>query len=275
MDSIFLSKPFTFIIRGKPFYVHASLVSACSAPLSCMISGPHKEAHQGFAILEEVTEDTFTRFVRWMYSKDYKAAEHTLSEDDWDPGSDTVLSSWSQAESNLSHTIGPDDWFDAPLGKKKKKNTPESTSLKQRFVSWGTTRFPVEPQTASDVRPNTVAMEDYTEVFLSHAQVYVFAEKYDIQPLKKLALKKLYDTLTCFALFHKRVKDILSLIKYVYAETSPSSTGTEDIRNMLMFYVATEMETVESHGGFKELLIEDPDMLGDFLATLARNIRTY
>lgn len=31
-------------------------------------------------------------------------------------------------------------------------------------------------------RSNEGPLEDYSEVFLSHARVYVFADKYDIEP---------------------------------------------------------------------------------------------
>lgn len=75
--------------------------------------------------------------------------------------------------------------------------------------------------------------EDYTDVFLSHACLCVFAEKYDIQPLKKLSCQKLQYTLADFTLYLERVGDIAILLKYVYANTSETKDGNEDIRTML------------------------------------------
>ena len=50
------------------------------------MNGYMSEATQGFARLEDVDIGTFVRFVRWMYSGDYTAAEHStdveLEEDD-------------------------------------------------------------------------------------------------------------------------------------------------------------------------------------------------
>ena len=40
-------------------------------------------------------------------------------------------------------------------------------------------------------RANSAPSEDYTNVFLSHAHVYALAEQFDIQPLKRLALRNL------------------------------------------------------------------------------------
>jgi hypothetical protein len=41
-----------------------------------------------------------------------------------------------------------------------------------------------------EVRQNSNLTEDYTTVFLGHAELYVFAEKWDIDVLKTLALSK-------------------------------------------------------------------------------------
>lgn len=61
--------------------------------------------------------------------------------------------------------------------------------------------------------------EDYTEVFLCHARLYVFAEKYDIEPLRKLSKQKIHQTLIGFHLYTERVGDIVVLLRYVYANT--------------------------------------------------------
>lgn len=63
-SSIFSSKPFNFIVQGKPIYAHAALIADCSAPLDRMINGHLSEAQQGYALLDDVDEDTFVRFIR-------------------------------------------------------------------------------------------------------------------------------------------------------------------------------------------------------------------
>ena len=70
---------------------------------------------------------------------------------------------------------------------------------------------PDDESIASAPRANSAPYEDYTNVFLSHAHVYVFAEKFDIQPLKRLALKSLHQTLAIFTLWPECVGDIAAL----------------------------------------------------------------
>ncbi|KAL9635166.1 MAG: hypothetical protein Q9164_003632 [Protoblastenia rupestris] len=165
-----------------------------------------------------------------------------------------------------------DMWTTAKKEKKKKKKlSPEKGSLKETFISHRyNDAFDSCPAPA--LRSNKSSQEDYSEVFLSHAQLYVFAEKYDVQLLKKLTLQKLQQTLAIYTLYPSRVEDVLSLVKYVYSETMPSQRGFEDIRTMLMHYIGSEMETLERHGGIKELFAGNQEMLDDFLVMFAQRI---
>jgi hypothetical protein len=54
-------------------------------------------------------------------------------------------------------------------------------------------------------RWNTNYCEDYTEVFLCHAPIYVFAHKYDIPKLCSIALFNLHDTLHAFHVHKERI----------------------------------------------------------------------
>ena len=240
-----------------------------------MINGHLSEAQQGFAILEDVDEGTFVRFTRWAYNRDYLAPEHTLVESsDWTsaqtPTSESPKESWG--DDSTSWSWGP------PKKGKEKKNTghPSSSkgSLRETFImqyhlqSFG---HSVDPSIPAP-RGNKAPEEDYTEVFLGHARMYVFAEKYDIKPLKTLALLKLHRTLSIFTLFPERVGDIITLLKYVYANTAEAVDGNEDIRTMLAHYVGCEMETLIKDGEIKDMMLDNGDMLGDFLKMFALKV---
>ena len=275
LRSIFASKPFTFIVQGKPLHVHAALISDCSEPLDRMINGQMSEAQQGFALLEDVDEGTFVRFIRWAYSKDYPAAEYILAE-----AGDETSAQASKSETSKETVVAiedPDnDWgsFSTKKDKKKKKHSSSSKGgLRESFISqydssWGTFSTFLLPAP----RGNKSPLEDYTEVFLGHARIYVFAEKYDIQSLKKLALDKLQHTLSIFTLYPERVGDVMALLKYVYANTAETLDGTDDIRTMLAHYIGTEMEVLIKDGEIKDLMLEDGEMLGDFLKMFALRV---
>ena len=242
-----------------------------------MINGHLSEAQQGFAILEDVDEGTFVRFIRWAYNKDYPAPEHTLVEDNSETSAQRPT-----PESSKDTYWGlndDDDWSGWSSKKgKKKKNTGHSSSskgsLRESFItkydssSWGHSVDASIP----GPRGNRAPEEDYSEVFLGHARMYIFAEKYDIQPLKTLALLKLHNTLSIYTLFPERVGDITTLLKYVYANTAEAVDGSEDIRTMLAHYIGCEMETLIKDGEIKDLMLDNGDMLGDFLKMFASRV---
>lgn len=123
-------------------------------------------------------------------------------------------------------------------------------------------------------RSNEGPLEDYSEVFLSHARVYVFADKYDIEPLRKLALKNLYQTLHSFTLYPERCGDVIALLKYSYTHTADRGEGVEGLRKMLTLYMGYEMFTLAGNKDFKNLLLEDGGaVLGDFLSMVIKKAR--
>ena len=122
-------------------------------------------------------------------------------------------------------------------------------------------------------RRNQSSAEVYSDVFLSHARLYVFAEKYDIQALKMLALGELYATLAVYNLYNTRTSDIIDLLRYVYCNTYEPSESAEDMRTLMTQYVGYEMDTLSRDEDFRDLMIEDGGaLLSDFLTTVRKRI---
>lgn len=274
------------------------------------MNGHMAEAQKGFATLQDVDECTFGRFIEWAYKGFYTAAEFTtvVGEDLDAAGScnedkhvvdisvqrtsdpiqeDEDKNFVAQGTNLLGFT--QEDW-DANRSKKsksRKKNicpdspTPRSAisrsareTLMQSFIS----RRPVERKEAILVPPprrNQSSAEIYHDVFLSHAQLYVFAEKYDIQPLKMLALDELHATLAIFTLYPERTGDIIDLLQYVYANTNPREPreGVEDMRTLMTQYVGFEMDVLLENYEFRGIIIENGgDLLADFITMVGRRI---
>lgn len=269
-SSIFASKPFTFIVQGTPLYVHAALVADCSGPLDRMINGHLSEAKQGFALLDDVDEGTFVRFIRWTYIKDYPAPEYTWAETGEGKGSrECFKTETEQREASTSVDLLDSIGSGTKNKKKKKKSSSRLTiSLKESFIGQD---YVCKSDSIPGPRSNMHPQEDYTEIFLSHARMYVFAEKYDIQPLKTLSRQKLQHTLAIYTLYPERVGDVTTLLKYVYANTAETIDGTADIRTMLCHYVGSEMDTLIKYGEIKDLMLDNGEILGDFLKMFALN----
>ncbi len=252
-------------------------------PLDCMINGQMAEAQKGFAVLEEVDEGTFERFIEWAYKGYYTAANFDLEASS--PPSpvpsnkeECETTEWMQKPSADASTADEapelaidEDWGYFKQGKKSQKAKVRQ-ELKESFLH---REYTVRREVISipPTRANRGVNENYTEVFLSHAHLYVFAEKYDIQPLKTLALEELHNTLALYTLYRRRTGDIVALLRYVYGNTVVPERGGEDLRTLLRDYVGYEMSVLMKDEEFKNLMIEEGgSLLGDFIEMVAKRI---
>ena len=123
-------------------------------------------------------------------------------------------------------------------------------------------------------RRNTDVKEDYTEVFLCHARIYNFAQKYFIEPLRQLALDELHQVLAIFTLHKERTGDIITLLKYVYSgeHSGESRDGVEDLKTLMTHYMGFQMDTLLEDDDFHALLDGSGDLLKDFLRMVAKRI---
>ena len=122
-------------------------------------------------------------------------------------------------------------------------------------------------------RKNLNKSEDYTQVFLCHAQLYVFADLQDIQELRDLALDELHAVLAVFDLYEERTRDIISLLRYAYANSGQCWLG-ESMRNILTNFVGVEMDVLMCDRDFREAILENGrDMLDDFMGVVMERIR--
>lgn len=259
------------------------------------------EAQRGSATLEDVNEGTFVRFIEWAHKGYYTAADFRTPEiespctsgsqdnDELLPGlpENYVWKTVPRPSSKYDFEFQavPErptdaDKFDAMFrsvpsykkGKTTKVIQDLKGELKEAFIS---RRYTVR-QGVSEIpppRPNQNPEEDYTDVFLSHAQLYVFAEKYDIQPLKVLALEELHATLAIYTLYLVRTGDIIALLRYVYGNTGESEGVEGDLRNVLTIYIGYEMDTLMKDEDFRDVMIEDGGpLLGDFMRMVRKRI---
>ena len=289
-----------------------------------MINGHMAEAQKGFAIIEDVGDDTFVRFIQWAYNGYYDAAKYVLdlespnSSDNEKNDTNVVVNEPAKvpfdlsvepeaepaAEPTVEWSVEPEaepaaepaakpltfDWGNFSSGKKSSKrgrkasyeapvpyagaSTTRSSKqyLKESFIKRKETvrKYSIS---LSQPRENQAPNEDYTEVSLSHARLYIFAEKYYIQPLKALALEELQAMLAIFNLHSERTGDIIALLRYVYGNTGKSTEGVEDMRTLMTHYVGYEMDTLMKDDDFRDLMIEDGGaLLGDFMKMVGKRI---
>ena len=109
-----------------------------------------------------------------------------------------------------------DGWGNSFRRAKKKAKAyeePESkkASLWDEFGNFSSSTGDIQ----FEPRKNRDACEIYTEVFMAHARLYVFADEKLIEPLKKLSLYRLQRTLAVFHLYEERIDDIVQLLQWI------------------------------------------------------------
>lgn len=272
--------------------IHTALVAKQSPALEALVSGSMEEAKTKTVLWKDVDEETFGMFAQFVYTGDYKPPSHTVEEaprrkeskahlerDEFaraeEPAPEPAVVddsiTWAvpaEAEVVLtpSLTYGSDAWGFGG-GKKSKKGwkqrsvspTPKALRVKFQDLQYA---LP-EASTATTPRANASETENYTPVFLGHARLYAFAEKYDIPPLRSLVLHKLHLTLKMFSPYEERSADVVELARYVYANT-PSRIPMEPLRKMVVQYIA-EAKQVAGSKECMALVREGKDFASDLL----------
>jgi hypothetical protein len=104
------------------------------------------------------------------------------------------------------------------------------------------------------VRENSGSNESWKNVFRCHAQVYAFADKYDIAMLRNLALYKLRQTLVVFRLYEERVDDVVELLSYTYEHTAHRDRSIDDLRLLVVQYATCMLEVLAASSRFRTML---------------------
>jgi hypothetical protein len=109
-------------------------------------------------------------------------------------------------------------------------------------------------------------------VFLAHARLYVFADRYLIKPLRQLVLHKLQQTLVVFELYPERIGDILELVRYTYSDNNTSSDGVDELRGLVAVYVAANLDKMKRSDCFVDLLEEGGGFVRNFWRLIVGSI---
>ena len=253
------------------------------------------EAEERCALIEDVEEETFVRFIEFMYTNDYAvpdpdidftsieeapaeepALEETPPADDWQREAELV----ADPEPEPVADPFPEELFIS--GKKKQKTRKKGLATKANrwcedaedslqvnafdFGGYGKRRdsmwmkFQTEAVSRDravwEPRQNVSPSENYTQVFLCHAQLYILSDRYGIGPLRDLCIQKLRLTLSKYTLFEARISDIVELVRYTYDETMGHEQGMDKLRSLVLNYVVCHIETIAKHSAFTEMVQE-------------------
>ncbi|KAF5010906.1 hypothetical protein FDECE_2934 [Fusarium decemcellulare] len=131
-----------------------------------------------------------------------------------------------------------------------------------REFSEPTHKWPVYPGAPSSdvIRGNPDPFESFEPVLLGHARLYILADKYGVETLRKLSLYRLQHTLVYFTIHWERVPDLIALSQEVFNNTMEN----DEARRVIVNYFACVIEHIR----------ECPELIdalragGDFAAAL-------
>ena len=270
-----------------------------------MIKGGLSEAQAGCTIWKEVSKETFERFVQFAYTGDYsipntrkwnKVAEPQGETDALvsraRPGTSKALESRIEEEKPAEEYDSLDEVRkSSSIRKKTKKDKKKGKDIGVSFGGWGTASLELvaEPEpwlsttdfhslqchllAPRNIHHNTCEPAEtfepnrsYSNVFLSHASLYVLGDLWLIDALKALAIYKLHKALCIFELDGKNAADIVDLARYAYRE---EGKGSEDeigrLRGIVCQYVAVHAAVLSLHAVFMDFIEEGGQFARDFV----------
>lgn len=233
----------------------------------------------GRVIWDDLEVETFLRFIQYAYLGDYPtpACQAITELDKLSLSPPSFRNLAAAVPPNLFSSASPWSLTESVFTWKEDPNTNKS-SLFTRSKASIAEKEPFEPSSDKlfkklnyprdmsrllfDIAcdpPNEKESGDYTPVFLAHAQLYAFADKYGIVALKKLTLHKIHKTLATYKLSSLRIDAIIGLIRFSFSDenTSAQEVPLDDLRELVAVYVATEIKTLGNDVLFSALLEEN------------------
>lgn len=268
VNSILQSKQVVFVTTrdsSLEYTIHRDLIAKQSRALEALVNGQMEEAAHRRVVFEDLDDDTLVRFFQFAYTGDYTTPQFSLDPDivsspiSQGGSSDSMTEKARNADKRSPESDSTED-SEGKMKKSKKRKGQSTSRVLRRMLD----AKDYDIETAHGIssarcktRPNSSAQEDYTPVLLGHARLYVFGEKWGVENLKTLALRKLHDTLSTFTLFEARRRDIVELLRFSYSdENTPDREVIDELRSLVMLYVGCEVESLSQCPDFVILLGE-------------------
>lgn len=282
------------------FVVHSRAVAATSSYFRALLTNGLSESQTDSVEYPDIKPDDFARFLEYTYRYDYTVP--TWVKDEGYIAENVPVPPEAGVEEEYPDIPGPEA-VPAPPVEEELPDVPESVPVPEPPVELDDDDTPVwresrvfasqfftrlsrmslrtkfdkrncltsnEPQksmvAAFQPCENTAPDEDFTPVFLAHARLYTFACMRLVDPLKRLTLHKLHETLLSFKLYKRRVGDVVELARYAYTQGEDrKDDGTKDeLRQLVVEYIVLEVDTFGKHPAFVDLLHEGGEFVVDF-----------
>jgi len=150
-----------------------------------------------------------------------------------------------------------DDWnFGAQKkGKKQKKIVSPLSKKDQAWKEFAADRQSGDMPFFVPFKDDNLDDELPTKL-ICHAQLYCFADWYDVPALKSLALQKLRRVLVTIGPNFDALPDLAGLLNHTYTNTAEQGNTLDALRDLVTSYTVHELERLVSVRDFQDLLTE-------------------
>lgn len=293
--------------------MHSALATQHSQVLAKQVGGPWKEAQEEVTALPHIDPSTFVRFSQYAYTGRYDAPKAEVIDaraGDVDTAQEGTGKVIDGEDSGGGKVPAVPDYWNPPFSnsKKKAKKTKDhwgpnafavpEPEQSQREKLWGKFLAKDNGPVAPSFNPkDQETVDDYTNVFLSHAELYSFADYYQIDPLADLVVLELRETLSNITELHSvHLASITELLKYTYSGTLDRKgrggnidrtdegekiyrTGQgkkiDKLRELVVHYAACIVEFLQDTTDFQELLEEKGELGRDLIGIMLRRFDTF
>jgi hypothetical protein len=248
------------------------------------------EAETGVVRFENMDENTFVTLLQFAYSGDYvpppyerAGGTNTIKEvntfEALVVGTPVSIQDSVKNCARVKNDECSDEWSGWTSSSKKTKSPSPNLELSKKDVARREfiTReysYPTYNNDQYKPRPNKSPDENYTNVFIGHARLYAFAEKYGIEALRMLTLQKLQGTLMKFKLYKSRIRDIVELLRFSYSnENTPDrERGIDQLRELVTRYTVCEAEALMESEEYLTFLEEGGPFVRDMSLMLLKRL---
>ncbi|XDG09670.1 hypothetical protein ABKA04_009285 [Annulohypoxylon sp. FPYF3050] len=301
---LFTNRFFNFIVGEdkKEFVVHANVFARLSRPIHVLINGPFTEAEEGHAVWDDVTEETFKRFIQFAYCGDYEciepksACESESNDDELQLAQvGSIIAMLLQGNfipkvrplrSNGFRWILPYCIHDMYRDKKMNQTIsitrirPSNNQYREfryhdgrvatvdALIKWYS-ELGLATAYNQRIRKDTLGTqtcENIREIIFYHAELYILADKYRIKELARLATAKMGKLLHTMRWTRESIRHIADLIPYVFKNTMPEDM----MRETLVWYVSIVVDDLYEDNQFSEVLKDVPEFSYGILRKLIK-----
>jgi len=119
---------------------------------------------------------------------------------------------------------------------------------------------------------NRESYEDFTNLFLAHARMYVFADRYDIPHLAEYALHEVRRILASSILKEEQIEGVVKLMQYSYSNTLDLPDLPDSLRKLVTHYAACVVEYLYEQKSFQSLLEEHGTLSKDLVGYMVKRL---